>query len=71
MLSYFFLFISNIFFSSSENRHCHASAVVQSLKAREVPVPERLKIEVIFSNQQSQNYGSVPRKTDYILLYKK
>lgn len=66
MLSYFFLFISNIFFSSSENRHCHASAVVQSLKAREVPVPERLKIEVIFSNQQSQKHSQKNRFYSFI-----
>lgn len=71
MLSHFFLLISNRFFSSPETRHSLVLAIVQSLKAREVPAPERLKIEAIFSSQQSQNYGNIPTKTEFILLFKK
>lgn len=71
MLSYFSYSLVMDFFSSPETRHSLVLAVMQSLEAREVPVRERLKIEVIFSNQQSQNHGNIPTKTKFILLFKK
>jgi len=48
--------------------------------SKDTPVPERLKIEVIFSNQQSQNHGDksescfmkiFPEKAKFILLFEK